>query len=125
MKADLSVLKPRWHRFPENAKDDEVYCDLQVRLYPASKKNTVLRPGSDGKPEVLFRGTDRQDAFVHCLVGVKNLQDAEGNEISKMTDQFKRDLFDAEDELKTGIPDFVLEKAKAVTNLLEARTKNS
>ena len=125
MLIDLGVLKPKWHRFPENAGDADEFCELQIRMYPDSKKNAILRQGADGKPEMLFRGTDRQEAFVHCLVGVKGLFDAEGHEISKMSDQFKRDLFDAESAIKTGVPEFVLEKAGAITNLLEARTKNS
>lgn len=121
---DLSVLEPKWERYPAGAKDDEKHCDLLIRMYPESKKNAVLRQGADKNPEVLFRGIDRKEAFVYCLVDIKGLGDAEEKPIERITDNLKGDLFDAESKLKTGIPDFVLEKAGAITNLLEARVKN-
>lgn len=124
-KIDLSVLEPKWYRYPEEETEyDDPHCELQIRIYPDGMKNSTLRRGPDGQPEMVFTGEEKKRAFIHCLLGVKNLADAEGKPIDKLTDKIKGDLFDAESVLKTGIPEFVLSQSGAISSLLGERTKN-
>ena len=121
LKLDVTSLSydAAWYDFEtglpvKEPSEDKPY--LQIRPYPLSRSNAVF-----SEKGIVLRGEDQCEVFKYCLVGWKNVVDANGKPL-KLTDDVKQKIYDFNLQ---GIASFVGRIARIVEVRKEQEEKNS
>jgi len=119
MKLDLAkaVYEAQWFDFGPGTR-------LKIRPYPATLSNMAFRDGA-----IVIAGASSFDMFQHCLVDWEGVNDADDKPL-KLTPEVKKKVFDFRlgqqeiDGNTLSISDFVLRKAREISDSIEADEKN-
>lgn len=135
---NLNNAEPTWYNWPVDA-PKEKQAKLLIRPYPASQSELKMRrtsnteDGDNFNMEIVKEGSENKRIFIYCLMEAKDLTDKEGNPLEldkkiimpggdgkvKMT--VKEFIFDY--CFESGMPNFVLSKAKAAEAEIEEEKK--
>jgi hypothetical protein len=98
---------------------------LTIRPYPASRSDIQFKDGA-----IVFPGASARDMFFYCLTKWENVIGTDDQPL-KLTDDVKKKIFDfklisAPDEKGENISlaDFVMRKAREMSEQITADTKN-
>lgn len=135
---NLKGAEPQWYSWPpEKPKDEQ--AQLLIRPYPSSRNELIARGRREGSNEDLLleivkSGKENKDIFIYCLLDAKGLCDQKGTDLKlekKITIKtgteekvmtIKEYIYEYQSE--SGLPSFVLLKAKAIIDEVKEEEKN-
>ena len=98
---------------------------LTIRPYPASRTDVQFRDGA-----IVLSGSSARDMFIYCLSKWENVVGSDDKPL-KLTDDVKRKIFDFrlisaddEDGNPVTMSDFVIRKAREISEEITADAKN-
>lgn len=119
MKIDMSKVSYDGREFPFGS------ATLTIRPYPQSRTDIAIKDGA-----LVFSGSSGRDMFVYCLTKWEGVVGADDQPL-KMSDDVKRKIYDFKfgaitDEKgeQVSMSDFVIRKAREMTDEIAADTKN-